>query len=426
MKHTKIFLLILCLGLGMMGCQANSTKDKQTKPSWQTIINLGNSLKQLVQEYSFDDACIPTDNKIINNGGQHVVWKQYTYMWKYQPTSFSQTSLRAKMSYTAKAKNQLLCINAKGQRRILYEGDGCGPIWIVRNRLYIQRGDGVLFSIDFNGKKKKVYGAYTIKAQCKNGDLIMINVKGNIRRMDIAAQTISRIVDAAVWKNFQDDVIYYTDQKLSSDSVTLSSIHADGSEKKTLAIFYKKDIQIPKIPWDSYAMFIPCVQIFKHKLYATYGYYAGTAIIYEAGNFVEMDLDGTHLKIKKISPKQSFDQFTMIENKGNVILKKGHAQQKPFSDTKGNIWIYPQTKDKEELLIAGKDYPYHKKIYPYEQVQQVDRAGDMVYYTYVEAVYEKEASIGWRPGFRWKKLVFYQKNLKTRKVRRLYQLSQTI
>lgn len=381
--------------------------------------NVDKEGQQTIEDKLQDLSKITMYTKVVNNGGEHVIYENNTYYWQYAKDSVSQTALFANFTNTNNSDhNKLQCMDDKGNIKTLYEGNGYGNIAILNNRIYLQRATSTtteLFSLDMNGKQEKTYGTYGIKG-VSNNNLVLI-ADAHIYIFDTLKETFIYEKDRADFLSFQNNHIYYSTTSETNDTTTLNYINCINLNDTNLAVLDKQNHS--KFSTLSGSLQITCVQEFKNKVYFTFGMYGGSAHMYQGGYLDVVQSDGTNRKTIKTDFGDKFAVLSNEEIKENAIINT------PFLSEDGNVWMYDNKhNDKVKLLENKKDYTRSTEPKNHVTLDRFELEQDYLYYSVISSVYDKSVSVGWRDGYRWKKTVYYRKNLKTNRIEKLYEIQK--
>ncbi|MBD5549241.1 MAG: hypothetical protein HDQ97_17960 [Lachnospiraceae bacterium] len=232
------------------------------------------------------------------------------YYRQYHRDSFEEAALYADYKPIADTDKEIVCIDADGEKTVLFSDKGYGNIYLIGNRFYmtemvIRVMDDKdytypnIYSVDMQGQNRIDYGYGEIYASDMDRKVLILNMwSEKIGRKYYALdcmsdEMISLTVDSCDSQTFWDyyDGWCYFDahQNTSEDTCQVVAVSLEGEQKELIELKsdnetadeygYREDICEMGIAGD--------------RVYIVYGGYDGTARCFQGGNIITIKLDGS-------------------------------------------------------------------------------------------------------------------------------------
>lgn len=386
------------------------------------------------------------ENAVLNNGGRYVEYKGNVYYWEYDKDSFESSTRLIDYQPVKAHKNKMICLQADGTKKVLFEEAGSGNIYIEKDMLYLSEeynGDlGIfytLYSVDFNGQNRKEYGEQlkVVGYDEENGFMIA-EKQGDyyvkpLYGIDTESGEVKLLAeDCRHFLFYQNGTVYF--EGIPSGNLgallRLCSVKADGSQLQVLSEIKTEEMDYPSITH---------LEVVDGMIYYVYGYYAGTAGFFQKG--ILMRYNPENMQETKLAETMSEDFFVrQAEGKTSVIyyneelksveknLSDGTDNQTEFliydigvpfytvrnkmlessnPEIQYDIYIYEDHSGTAKKLVDASELDFgllevkeESLQSPYYEVTGMDLAGEWVYYTLQVSEYDEENSIGWRDAFK--------------------------
>ena len=387
-----------------------------------------------------------------NNGTNFVYADGYTYYWQNTANGFDSEYIWGNYSARKCDDSQLVRIDAKGEKEILYTGNGYGNLGVSDDKVYFQSTDGVYAYNYVTGEKQYMCAGTIIYGDDSSGFLICADAYGTYS-VNMATGDVYDVNDRYVSAmEYSNGIVYYYESSNSS-SLDIYAGSLDGVTSERLASYTMDSIYGPGASNSSqYSMCgitVSNMQVVDNYLYYCVGARGGTGSIWQGGNLYRMTLD-THM-VEQLVTDNSVDADFRVAfgNDGDPVREKLYYRGGSYFDTDYvmnldtresepvnikakntnelfvdglNLSIYRGTQDELVTLVTGEDYDTHgaSRLGSYEKILlsmwDCQVCGDYIYYALWYSTEYDPISIGWRTGYKRETTTIYRKNINTGEV----------
>ena len=270
---------------------------------------------EYVQGKWTNDIVVRVGAPVENNGGNVVGFQENLYYWKYNAQSFSEIGIFGSYEVQNDIVNQLVCRHADGSEDVILNAAGNGQIFIVGERIYLTNGTN-LYSVKLDGSDRVEHGEYLPKsADETNGTLLVRNyaANGEFYLLDSVSHQMNRFTSYGDQFLGELNGYYYFMQSEAVNKATLYQALPDGSEVKMLD---QVEVDDPAILY----MDILEMQQLGDTLYYSYGFYAGTAGVFQAGGIRSVKTDGSGGQDCVPYGSLIAEEFVVEDEDGQVLL----------------------------------------------------------------------------------------------------------
>ena len=335
---------------------------------------------------------------VINNGGDYVTYKGKSYYWEYKSNSFDVSNQRAisrgRTLIYANASNDLVCVDDKGNKKIIYSGKNKGSIWVFNNRIYVipsNTNSDNCTSMDLDGSDTKEEYFNAIYAVRKEG--LVVGASGDDESLSILKNNDK--LERIAYAHFNtikvvlvsDTRVYYTTN--ADSGINFECVDLDGKNNVHLATL----TQSSWCDWsDDCEMKIPvsvdCAQEIGDEVYFQFGGYDGSGYVYQGGKIAKVKTDGTGFTEVKsdLSCDDNLDIYTMFvayKSGDKIEIKQGGTLNRPFRSY--DAWsesykavVYTEDGSEKELL-SEKEYASYGN-----NLESLSYTGDELYFVVVK------------------------------------------
>lgn len=446
-KLVKLSILAVMLIGILAGCERSSGREVALESQeGKKLKGEENSINIEEKEENKEEKQDAYENAVLNNGGRYVEYKGNVYYWEYDKDSFESSALYADYQPAKTHKNKMICLQADGTKKVLFEEAGSGNIYIGKDMLYLSgeyEGESgishTLFSVDFNGQNRKEYGEQlkVVGYDEENGFMIAEKQEDYYVKPLYGIDTESGEVkllteDCRNFLFYQNGSVYFEGIPAGNLGalLRLCSVKADGSQLQVLSEIKTEEMEYPSITH---------LEVVDGMIYYVYGYFAGSGNFFQKGALMQYDLE--HRKESKLAETMSEDFFVrQSEGKTSIIyfneeletveknLSDGTVNQTEFlirdigvpflsgsnatteesiQEQQKDIYIYEDHSGTAKKLVDASELDFgllevkeESLQSPYYEVTGMDLAGEWVYYTLQVSEYDEENSIGWRDAFK--------------------------
>ena len=304
------------------------------------------------------------------------------YYRQYHKDSFEEAALWADYHPMADTDKEIVCIDADGEKTVLFSDKGYGDIYLIGERFYMTemitqaKGDedyiySNVYSVDMQGQNRIDYGYGEIYASDMDRKVLILKMqsdeigKGKYCALDcMSDEMISLTVDSCDTQTFWDyyDGWCYFDahQNTSEDTCQVVAVSLEGEQKELIALTSDNET----VDEYGYREEICEVGISGDRVYIVYGGYAGTAHCFQGGKIITIKLDGSDYR-----ETESFaDAYYVCYDAGRTLVYI------PQSWTEGEKKYDTTVWDVESNTVFPSDFPqqliYEQRthsIWPYRE-----------------------------------------------------------
>ena len=330
---------------------------------------------------------------VINNGGDYVTYKGKSYYWEYKSNSFDVSNQRAisrgRTLIYANASNDLVCVDDKGNKKIIYSGKNKGSIWVFNNRIYVipsNTNSDNCTSMDLDGSDTKEEYFNAIYAVRKEG--LVVGASGDDESLSILKNNDK--LERIAYAHFNsikvvlvsDTRVYYTTN--ADSGINFECVDLDGKNNVHLATLTQSSWYDES---DDYEVNIPvsvdCAQEIGDEVYFQFGGYDGSGNCYVGGKIAKIKTDGTGLVVVQSVDEDGYTTFTAYKSEDKVEIKQGGTLNKPFEEYDAGsdsykVVVYTEDGSKKELL-SEKEYASYGN-----NLESLNYTGDELYFVVVK------------------------------------------
>lgn len=218
-----------------------------------------------------------------------VEYDDEIYYWDITESSRKPDGIYGNYDYVSGVKNKLVKTDKKGNKETVYEGEGCGNLAIVNDRIFTYKVDSTgyytdIISIDLDGKDLKTY--QTGKMVSVVDDIIICEDEKatSIFALDAETGETETIKEKARYIGTCEDIVYYEEEYYTAFRATGEKYLKIGTilDGEDEGIFAKLPVQ----EFGSYTNNNFTVSDFKaidDNIFIIYGYYDGSANMFQEG-----------------------------------------------------------------------------------------------------------------------------------------------
>lgn len=380
-------------------------------------------------------------SRIQNNGTSIVRWNGNDYYWKYNADSVENDGLFAYYPFREGTINQMICRHPDEQEEVLFELDWSGDIYLVGNRIYLEKSGGMC-SVNMDGSGLVDYHYFHIWDVDEQAGTVLGMNEGKIQLIHSETGEIETIAAGDYhYAGTADGYAYYTGS--TTEELTLYQYKPDGSQGV-------REVQHFAYPpeYRSYGELIDMTYItqltsLNHTLYYSYGFYAGTGGFFQQGgiNYLELSEQGDPLQggicIERIQAEEflvedgseGINIYYIEDTTGSYIgfwedtpypgcsvknMTTGQVSPSDFRLTRPGAFVYLDNAIyremehqadytpiiSEEMTTAygctGGDLSIAPSITLIHSIEQIDQD---IYYTVERCTRDTARDMGWRPGY---------------------------
>ncbi len=395
--------------------------------------------------------------KIENNGGHVVGCNGNLFYFKLTDQSVSQTGTYGNFSANSNVKNKLICRNYEGKERTVIETNALGRLYIcgekifyVRSDVYdwymvnmdgtgeqlatqgeiigyteqygmlLVRGDNGCYFTDFTGNRSEpfgdsesiilsVYGNFVYHAD-KSGEQTFVlkktdfvsNETKNIGTVDIPEcdmwyATISGITQT-------DTAVYFTAGEFggTGNFFTGTGIYSISFETDVLTMLHNGFLGAPFI----------CVETDSESKIDYVYYYEGMSISNTGPQLGFLSEEVFCINTKTLETSQANYNLTVD---GEAYLKDGVLMQNTGRYSTSTL-MSAQTVTAQGYKSLGIRDDLSSTYHSWAET-----VGDRIFVSIEDVVYEEDATLGWRTGYRRVSTALFEFSIKDKKLRKIYE-----
>ena len=375
----------------------------------------------------------PTTASVFNNGGRYVNYGGSVYYWEYWPACIEQTAIWGEFPEVPGIRRSMMRLNADGTQENLFTENGCGEIWICRDRFYLtwldddytqqifttamergnamgdaidrrEIGSGEIFSLD------EIRGLLIV-TQPRDGGVCTYDT--NVQMKNILPVTHAELLlyDAP------SATLYYRDYSIGEPgTVKLCSINVMTKEVSDIARIepwaYEESFE------DANAIEFDNTWLEGDLLHVFMSGYSGNAYMYMGSTHLTIDMAGGSIGKYDAGDAPDYSRY---------------AADKPFDmrDIQGydEYYGYYIRDDKDELRhilsyedtaeLGLPDGPYYTEE-AFADVRNVEYVDGAIFFSIIFGPRNAAEDIGWREAYDFENMHVYRKDLATGKIEELY------
>ncbi len=408
-----------------------------------------------------------TEHSIIHNGSSVVRYNGNDYYWKYNGNSKMANGLFAYFSDNTETENQMICRHADGTEEVLFSGKGNGDFYIIGERMYLGFGGSReisgLYSVRLDGSDRVDYPDFYLQtADARSG--LLIGTNGNNLQVISTQDGNSRVIGNQYYKYCGTIGRYAYFSATYGDTMQIAlyrfHMYKSGSLDEIDRFTLDEDYR-----YESYNVAVMEVSMLDNVLYYSYGYYSGTAGMFQQGgiNCVELGGNGKPVSRKNCVKEIHAEEFLVEKEGGNIQIyyedsddyygsyigywddyvylecsmknfTTGRVSDPAFALSRAGSYVYL---DGRIVMIEEHQAAYTtvipnalvssygcKRNYDNEDtvtlIRDLERVEDDVYYTVEKSARNPEADMGWRPAYQRQESVRYKITIGADQAERLY------
>ncbi|MDE7476366.1 MAG: hypothetical protein K2M91_00200 [Lachnospiraceae bacterium] len=311
------------------------------------------------KEITYSDEEIPVqyskDLTLLDHMGQADSSYAYrdgkVYYRQYHKDSFEEGALYATYQPVAGTDKEIVCIDADGEKTVLFSDKGYGDIYLIGERFYMTEmtEDGrVIYSVDMQGQNRIDYGCGTIYAvdvdrgalvvrtqldlysvlDCKSGEMIPLDIDG--------------YAYLSFWA-YHDGWCYFEAYQEMSDNISrVVAVSLEGEQREIIALA------------DTYYNEYICrMKVVRDRIYLVFGSYAGSGNFFHGGRLITIKLDGSDYRAVEITAhgENTSDAFCVCYDEDRPYVYFFHYYLKGDKDYYTGVW------DVEANTVFLSDFP---------------------------------------------------------------------
>lgn len=376
------------------------------------------------------------------------------YFWKYSSASVESQGAVPEYPFLSQGENQLIRRGEDGEEQVLYSGPGSGDVVIFQDRLYFSAGEQGMGCVPPEGGEASFTpGASPVGCDFSAGVLLLATKEGETPMLESMGEDGSRTVIApGTLLACSDGLVYFQSPEESGRRASLYSSKPDGTSQTLLAqvMLYSGEGGV----WQ--------VQALDGAVYFSHGRYSTKDGVFEDGSLFRVQADGSgftrlfslssplfslyrdgEAPMLRYAGEEGESRLTEIPmgsassvclnldsgNSSNSPMPCGPIQL-PFTDGKGNLWLYPDLSGTPTQLLSASEGYLSAGALPsgirqdgasWNTVSQPCISGGYLYFTAVESVYDHAGDTsGGTAGFRRVSSRAMRKSLATGEVQVLF------
>lgn len=358
-RNWKWFLRILLLSLTVMAC------GKQTDGRAKTdALSLLAHMEQTDHSYAYRDGRV--------------------YYRQYHKDSFEEAALWADYHPMADTDKEIVCIDADGEKTVLFSDKGYGDIYLIGERFYMTemitqvKGDenyiySNIYSVDMQGQNRIDYGygeiydfdmdrKFLILKMNPEGTSVKTYCALNCMSGEMIPLDVDFCDDLTFW-DYQDGWCYFdAHQEASEDICRVVAVSLEGEQKEIIALTSDHETENEY----GYREELCEMGVAGDRIYIVFGGYAGTAYCFQGGKIITIKLDGSDYRSMAI--ESSSDAFYVCFDAGKPLVFIPQRWTEDEVEYETTVW------DVESNTVFMSDFPqqliYEQRthsIWPYRE-----------------------------------------------------------
>lgn len=376
------------------------------------------------------------------------------YYRQYHKDSFEEGALYANYGPSISGTdNEIVCIDADGEKSVLFSDRGYGNIYLIGERFYMTEmteDNTVIYSVDMQGQNRIDHGCGIIQAVDADKGVLIVESKTLLESWETtysvlecqSGEMISLDIDgyAYLWFEAYHDGWCYFDahQEITDNICRVIAVSLEGEQREIIAL--APDNSMENL---YYSESICEMKVVRDRIYLIFGGYAGSGHFFQGGTLITIKLDGSDYRAVEMSTHEGYgaDAFCVCYDDDMPYVYFYHHYTKEEKDYYTGVWDVEAdtvflSDFPEQLIVAQrgvmnarlfcvwKDKKYNVYALPDDSsriVQVVTQIDDIIqrddddeyyikykhfyyadgflYFQVEYNIYSKEYSIGWRDGY---------------------------
>lgn len=358
-KNWKWFIRILLLSLTVMACGKQPDRGAETD-----VLSLLDYMEQTDHSYAYRDGRV--------------------YYRQYHKDSFEEAALWADYHPIADTDKEIVCIDADGEKTVLFSDKGYGDIYLIGERFYMTemitqaKGDedhiySNVYSVDMQGQNRIEYGygeiyyfdvdrKFLILKMDPEGASVKTYCALNCMSGEMIPLNVDFCDDLTFW-DYQDGWCYFDVHQEASEGICrVVAVSLEGEQKEIIALTSDHETENEY----GYREELCEMRVVGDRIYIVFGGYAGTGQYFQGGKLITIKLDGSDYRSMAI--EFSSDAFYVCFDAGKPLVFIPQRWTEDEVEYESTVW------DVESNTVFMSDFPqqliYEQRthsIWPYRE-----------------------------------------------------------
>lgn len=289
------------------------------------------------------------------------------YYRQYHEDSYEEGALWADYQPTAGADKEIVCIDAAGEKTVLFQDKGYGSIYLAGEHFFmtemitVEEGNisydtPVIYSVDMQGQNRKDYGRGKISAFDMDRNVLILNMQsdesweGTYAALDCTNGEMTPLVfgdcDFMTFWDYHDGWCYFDAHRREEENrvCRVAAVSLAGEQKEIIAL---TDGEAEEM--GGYVERICQMEVDGERLYIVFGGYAGSGSFYQGGRIITTKLDGSDYRALEAFN----DIYYVCNNGGRTLVYLPHTYRtQEDEEYSATVW------DMEADTLFPSDFPY--------------------------------------------------------------------